>query len=274
MAPAPRKAPQIQPAAQLIGMLDRDSVETLGEQIAREAGRSLGIELGRISPAMRASLIAALTQGVAPPASESWARLSQRVDMNTQSPPSVLRGVAAGRDRTSPAPARSPRRRAIRMPLGERIARRVTRRHRSAAVSFLNRAGFDSDVNELLAIETRLAEGTRRGCMHAAFGARTLMQAIANSLFPPSPKTRLDRHGRRHSIGPDDHKNRLIAYVEENLAGQLEGHEFRAFTGTMDLVMRWTGSGPHGTHGLEDAEHMYTRMLDALTVIAKAHEAA
>jgi len=97
------------------------------------------------------------------------------------------------------------------------------------------------------------------------------MEGLADNLFPHNGN---ESNDGQHSLGPKDHKNRLIAYVFARLKGELEGHEKRAFTGMMDVIMRWTGSGPHGAYRHEDTEHMYTRMLDALTVVARAFEAA
>lgn len=100
------------------------------------------------------------------------------------------------------------------------------------------------------------------------------MQGVADRLFPPTQETWRGRDGREHLLGAKDHKNRLIAYASQQLEGHWEAHELRAFIGTMDAVMRWTGSGPHGACKLQEGEHMYTRMLDALAVLARANAAS
>jgi hypothetical protein len=175
---------------------------------------------------------------------------------------------------TSPAPAKPARRRIKRIPPDEHLARRVVKRHRTNAIAFLKRAELTDELRELIEVETRLGKGTRPDCKHAAYSARNLMEGVANHLFPATSKPHLDRDDRKHSLGATDHKNRLIAYVDQHLRGHWEGHDFRAFIGTMDALMRWTGSGPHGGYKLEDAEHSYIRMLDALAVVARAHTAA
>jgi hypothetical protein len=168
-----------------------------------------------------------------------------------------------------PAPAN----RRIKRPPNEQIARRVVKRHRTSTTHFLKKAGLADELRELVEVETRLANGTPPDCKHAAYSARNLMEGVANCLFPATSERHLDRSGREHSLGAKDHKNRLIAYVDRQLEGQLGGHDFRAFVGTMDAIMRWTGSGPHHAYKLEAAEHSYTRMLDALAVIARAYAA-
>lgn len=140
-------------------------------------------------------------------------------------------------------------------------------------MTFLEGTKLTDELGHLVEVENRLRKGTAPDCKYAAFAARNLMEGIANHLLSPTSETHLDRSGCERSLGHKDHKNRLIAYVEQRLKGQLEGHDFRAFVGTMDVVMRWTGSGPHGAYKLEDAEYCYTRMLDALMVIARAHGA-
>jgi hypothetical protein len=174
----------------------------------------------------------------------------------------------------SPAPAKPAGRRFKRIPPDEQIARRVVKRHRTNAIAFLKKVELTDELRELIEVETRLDKGTRPDCKHAAYSARNLMEGVANHLFPATSKPHLDRNGRKHSLGVKDHKNRLIAYVDQHLRGNWEGHDFRAFIGTMDALMRWTGSGPHGGYKLEDAEHSYIRMLDALAVVARAYSAA
>jgi hypothetical protein len=139
---------------------------------------------------------------------------------------------------------------------------------------FLKAAGLPGELKELVEVEKRIGEGTHQAGKHAAFSARNLMQGVADQLFPPASETWHDRDGREHSLGAKDHKNRLIAYVSKQLEGRWEAHEFRAFIGTMDVVMRWTGSGPHGAYKLQEGEYMYMRMLDALAVLARAHAAS
>jgi len=165
-----------------------------------------------------------------------------------------------------PAPKR--RRRA---PAQEQIARRVFKRQRQAAVSFLRAAGLKTELDELGKVEAEVAKGSKRSCMHAAYSARVLLEGLADYLFPPVSEKRKSRDGQMRALGASHFKNRLIAYVEDQLDGHLEGADFRAFVGTLDAVMNWTGGGPHGSHGPQDAEHLYTRMLDALSVIARAH---
>ncbi len=160
-----------------------------------------------------------------------------------------------------------------RPPAREQIAKRVFKRHRQAVVSFLKEAGLKTELDELGKVETEVAKGSKRSCMHAAYSARVLLEGLANHLFPPTSEKWRGRDTQERSLGAKDFKNRLIAYVERELEGQLEGEEFRAFVGTLDVVMRWTGGGPHGSHEPDDAEHLYTRMIDALSVIARAYAA-
>jgi hypothetical protein len=165
------------------------------------------------------------------------------------------------------------KRKSRRVSAREQIAKRVFKRQRQAVVAFLKRAHLKDELDELGRVEAEVAKGSKRSCMHAAYSARVLLEGLADHLFPPISGKRKSRDGQVRALGAKDFKNRLIAYVEERLKGQLDAADFRAFVGTLDAVMNWTGGGPHGSHKPQDAEHLYTRMLDALSVIARAHAA-
>lgn len=248
--------------------------EMLGEdwhkrsrEIALEAGKSLGKTVTEMDdPAFRLGMAEALGKASNWPAPEELASIRQTVADLTRPQPMALPPSSQRQ------PAKRARRRVKPIPLDEQIARRVLKRHRSTVVIFLKKAGLAGELKELEAVEKRIAEGSHQAAKHAAFSARNLMEGVADRLLQPTSEKRLDRDGREHSLGGKDHKNRLIAYAEDQLKGKWEGHEFRAFVGTMDLVMRWTASGPHGAYKLQEAEHLYTRMLDALAVIASAYE--
>lgn len=152
----------------------------------------------------------------------------------------------------------------------ERIAARVINRHRQSVLSLLKLKRFAPELKELQEVETGLRHGTRRSCKHAAFNARNLMEGLAEHLYTPVSGARHSRSSETHSLGSSNHKNRLIAYVEERLGGKLESHDFKAFIFAMDTVFRWTGSGPHGTYSREEAEHVYRRPLEALSIVARA----
>lgn len=117
----------------------------------------------------------------------------------------------------------------------------MVRRHRSSVLRFLKETGLSIGLRELIEVEMRLGKKTESDRKHAAYSARNLMEEVADHLFPSTSKTHMDRSSGEHSLGAKDHKNRLIAFVEKRLEGQLDGHDFRAFVATMDAVMRWTG---------------------------------
>jgi hypothetical protein len=165
-------------------------------------------------------------------------------------------------------------RRSRRASTAEQIAARVIKRHRQAALSLLKLKRFTLELKELKAVDAGLRKGTKRSCKHASFNARNLMEGLADRLYPASTRVRRSRSKEEHSLGSNDHKNRLIAYVEERLEGKIESHDFKVFVSAMDTVFRWTGSGPHGVYNREGAEHVYLRLLEALAVIARAYRTA
>lgn len=174
-------------------------------------------------------------------------------------------------------PAEQPKkakRRVKRVSAEVQIAQRVLKRHRKEVVKFFKRADLKGELKELADIEARLTRGDKRSCKHAAFGARSMLEEVADRLFPPTSKKRKGRDRKVHSLGAKAFKNRLIAYAETSLRGKWERHEFQSFVSNMDSIFRWAGSGPHGIYTREEAERMYTLMLDALTVLARAFSAA
>lgn len=105
-------------------------------------------------------------------------------------------------------------------------------------VIFLKKAGLAGELKELAEVEKRIGEGTHQAGKHAAFSARNLMEGVADYLFPPTSDTWLGRDNQKHALGANNHKNRLIAYADQRLKDQWEGHDCRAFVGTLDVVMR------------------------------------
>jgi hypothetical protein len=280
------------------GTIRSRALATLTEDAGASRSSALAALAGKkLLPPIRAGIVDYLSEEDQKTLEEKMAKASQTISGHFESidfPPPELRermmelGQRAFRQQRlagetvvlppSPQPPygqeqqEKPRNKARRRPPArEQIAKRVFKRHRQEVVSFLKEAALKIELDELGKVEAEVTKGSKRSCMHAAYSARVLLEGLANHLFPPTSKKWRGRDKQERSLGARDFKNRLIAYVERELEGQMEGEEFRAFVGTLDVVMRWTGGGPHGSHEPQDAEHLYTRMIDALSVIARAH---
>ena len=76
-----------------------------------------------------------------------------------------------------------------------------------------------------------------------------------------------------HKLEADDVKNRIIAFVDERLRDQLDGHEFKVFVAHTDYVFRWGGRGTHQNCSAPEAVKAFIRLLEVLAMVARAHEA-
>jgi hypothetical protein len=88
------------------------------------------------------------------------------------------------------------------LPAQEQIARRVFKRQRQEVISMLRETGMKTEIEELRSVESKLAKGSKRSCMHAAYSARVLLEGVANHLFPPTTEKWVGRDKREHALGP------------------------------------------------------------------------
>ncbi len=158
--------------------------------------------------------------------------------------------------------------------VGEEIAARVLREQKDEVDAFLNDCGLAGEVVELEAVENRLQGRTDRDRRHAAFSARTLLEAIADDLFPAMEEPWTDLRGDKREVGQENVANRLSAYVDRHLSGKIEAAERRAFQADLDATARWVGAGPHGVHTAVAAELAYTRLMAVLATMARAYRIA
>lgn len=73
-------------------------------------------------------------------------------------------------------------------------------------------------AEKLLAISERMAEGNPESCAEALTSCRRLLMTVADALFPPSDTEWEDGKGKKRKVGPDNYKNRLIAFIEQRIA--------------------------------------------------------
>jgi len=73
-------------------------------------------------------------------------------------------------------------------------------------------------AEKLLAIAERMAEGTSEAYAEALTSCRRLLMTVADAIFPAEDKDRIDGSGKARKIGAENYKNRLAAFIENNLA--------------------------------------------------------
>lgn len=149
-------------------------------------------------------------------------------------------------------------------------------RDRQLVVSLLDTAQLEEERQHLEALEERLRAGHLPARNHAAVSARQLLLGVANYCLPPQPDPRPCRFDCQycpHELGAADVKNRIIAFVDERLRGQLDVHEFKIFVAHADYVFRWGSQGTHQKCGAPEAVKALVRLLEVLAVVARAAQA-
>jgi hypothetical protein len=93
------------------------------------------------------------------------------------------------------------------------IAQEVFERARNDVDAFV-RAHCPKAAEQLIAINDRMADNSAESRTAALTTCRRLLMTVADSLFPPRPD-RGDASGKVRKLGPEQYKNRLLAYLED-----------------------------------------------------------
>jgi len=79
------------------------------------------------------------------------------------------------------------------------------------------RAHCPKAAEQLVAINERMADQSSESRTAALTTCRRLLSTVADSLFPAQTEDRVDAGGRKRKLGPEQYKNRLLAYLEDRL---------------------------------------------------------
>ncbi|WP_219916608.1 AbiTii domain-containing protein [Cupriavidus pinatubonensis] len=75
-------------------------------------------------------------------------------------------------------------------------------------------------AEKLIAINERMAENSSESRTAALTSCRRLLMTVADSLFPPRDTDWIDAGGKPRKVGTEQYKNRLIAYISENVKSE------------------------------------------------------
>jgi len=93
------------------------------------------------------------------------------------------------------------------------------------------RASVPKAAEQLVAVHERMRERTAESFSQALTSCRRLISSVADAVFPPQAQPYVDGRGRQRTVGEEQHKNRLLAFIETQvtsgstktiLAAQLE----------------------------------------------------
>jgi len=155
--------------------------------------------------------------------------------------------------------------------VGEVFAARSARLNRKTALALLRVAGLNFEREHLISLEARLAAETIPDQHYAALSARLILKGLADHCFPARTQAWVDRSGRRHEVGAEHVKNRLNAFVDAHLRSILTVDEHRFFVAQLDTVQEWSGRGPHLVRHQREGPQLFVRLLEVLSVIARAY---
>lgn len=71
-------------------------------------------------------------------------------------------------------------------------------------------------AEKLVAINERMAEDSPESWVAALTSCRRLLLDVADAVFPPQGDPYEDSSGKQRAVGPDEYKNRIMAYLDES----------------------------------------------------------
>lgn len=69
-------------------------------------------------------------------------------------------------------------------------------------------------AEQLVAANDRMRDGTNEGRAAALMACRRFLVSVADAVFPSRSEPHIDSKGRQRKVGPDEYKNRLLAFLE------------------------------------------------------------
>jgi hypothetical protein len=139
---------------------------------------------------------------------------------------------------------------------------------RSVSVGFLRSEGLHDALEELTAIEERLATGGRVPVKHAADSTRRVIRSVADHVFPACRQPYLDRWEQTRCVDAQKPVNRIMAFVDRSLGMQPE--EQRALAAELSALWRSVSDDVHSVKSVREARYDYVRLLRMLAVVARS----
>ena len=104
-------------------------------------------------------------------------------------------------------------------------------------------------AEQLLAVNERARESNPESMSAALTSCRRLFVSVADAVFPPRAEPHLGRDGKSRKVGPEEYKNRLLAYVESRAASDsssvILGAQLQHLASRLDAVHEKTCKGVH-----------------------------
>ena len=112
-------------------------------------------------------------------------------------------------------------------------------------------------AEQLVVINERLHEDSPESLVAALTSCRRLLKTVADSLFPPQDQPWTDLNGKTRTVGSEEYKNRLLAYVEQKISSDssfsIIVSEIEHLAARLDAVYEKVCKGVHADVSKEEA---------------------
>lgn len=128
------------------------------------------------------------------------------------------------------------------------IAQNIFEKARADVDTFV-RAHCPKGAQQLIAINERMAEESTESRAAALTSCRRLLLSLADSLFPAETERTEEPAGKARRLGPDQYKNRLLAYLETSAASdgsqEVVASDLKHLAARLDALYAKTSKGVH-----------------------------
>lgn len=135
------------------------------------------------------------------------------------------------------------------------------------------RAKCPGAAQQLVAISDRLRESKAESLSAALNSCRRLLLTVADSLFPAQDAEIVDSKGKKRKVGPDEYKNRLMAFIEKKISHtsdlSIVSSELEHLAARLDAVYEKACKGVHDTITLSEARLTVIHTYLFLSEVAK-----
>jgi len=136
------------------------------------------------------------------------------------------------------------------------VAQDIFEEAREDVDSFV-RAYCPKAAEQLIAINERLREDLSESRSVALTSCRRLLMSVADSLFPAQSEPWKDAKGKLRKVGPDEYKNRLVAYIENRISSDssfsIIATEIEHLAARLDAVYEKASKGVHADVSRDEA---------------------
>jgi hypothetical protein len=147
-------------------------------------------------------------------------------------------------------------------------------RARELVDSFV-RASSPQAAEQLAAAFERFESGTPEALSHALTSCRRLLQSIADYVFPAREEPFIDSRNKSHKVGAEDYKNRLLAFLDQQLGrtghNDLAIAEIDLLASRVDALYERTCKGVHSVVKVDEVRLVLVSTFLVIAEVVRFH---